>query len=214
MAMYGLEYALFFGVPENKTELLEGGSRWAIPFMSREEGEFHFKEWLETLSRWKQVEPTPVQKSDTSWLTMAGGVRLELFRRPIEIRIPIAFETFGAFLDTFYRRDYWPGQPVGLESGFDSPYDRGDICMNLWRLIEMVDHRQGKHSGRVDIALDEWACVAPDFFYYRPGRKNIMIERECFRAAPDLVADVLVASSRSLNRTPREAVYRRAGIPH
>lgn len=51
--MYSLEYALFFGVPDNKIELLEGGSRWAFPFAGREEGEAHFNAWLETLRRRK-----------------------------------------------------------------------------------------------------------------------------------------------------------------
>jgi hypothetical protein len=32
--MYGLEYALFFGVPSNKLEL-DGTSRWTFPFSSR-----------------------------------------------------------------------------------------------------------------------------------------------------------------------------------
>ncbi|MBI3465899.1 MAG: hypothetical protein HY000_23020 [Planctomycetes bacterium] len=32
----GLEYALFFGVPANKLELIDGISRWAFPFLSRE----------------------------------------------------------------------------------------------------------------------------------------------------------------------------------
>lgn len=53
----GLEYAMFFGVPDNKVELLDGTSRWAFPFSGRAEAETHFQHWLETLRRWKQVEP-------------------------------------------------------------------------------------------------------------------------------------------------------------
>ena len=37
--MYGLEYALFFGVPDGRVELVDGASRWAFPFLSREEAE-------------------------------------------------------------------------------------------------------------------------------------------------------------------------------
>lgn len=62
---YGLEYALFFGVPSNKIELLDGTSRWAFPFLRRAEAEAHFHDWLETLRRWKQVDaPTSIDKSE------------------------------------------------------------------------------------------------------------------------------------------------------
>src|SRR5690349_20221321 len=56
---YGLEYALFFGVPGNKLELINGTSRWAFPFLSRAEGEAHFQEWLDTLRRWKRFTDGP-----------------------------------------------------------------------------------------------------------------------------------------------------------
>jgi hypothetical protein len=34
--MWDLEYLLLFGIPNNKIELLDGRSRWAFPFTSRE----------------------------------------------------------------------------------------------------------------------------------------------------------------------------------
>jgi len=213
---YGLEYALFFGVPNNKLELIDGTSRWAFPFLSRVEGEAHFQEWLETLRRWKQVDvPTPIRKRGGRWQTEVGGIRMELFPRPIDIRIPTAWQAFEAFLHTFNRRDYWPGQPKGFETGWDSLLDDGDIRMNLWSLLESLSRRHGgKHSGRVDIALAPWAGVAPDAYYYRSGRQNIMIEQDYFCATPDLIAEVLFAASRWLDRGPRREVYRRAGVPH
>lgn len=213
---YGLEYALFFGVPGNKLELIDGTSRWAFPFLSRAEGETHFQQWLEIFRRWKQVEtPTPIRKSDGNWHAEVSGIRMELFPRPIEIRIPIAWQAFDAFLHTFNRRDYWPGQPEGLETGYDSLLDDGDIRMNLWSMFaEFSGRHGGKHSGRVDIALAPWAGVAPDAYYYCKGRQNIMIEGDYFCAAPDLVAEVLSAPSRSLDRGPRMEVYRRAGVSH
>src|SRR5947207_3132757 len=92
-ATYGLEYALFFGVPDGKLELIRGGSRWVFPFVSRAEGEAHFVEWLETLRRWKQVkDPMPIHKSGARWRAKVAGVRIKLFPRPIEIRIPIAWQ--------------------------------------------------------------------------------------------------------------------------
>src|SRR6266851_3959262 len=173
-ATYGLEYALFFGVPNNKLELIDGTSRWAFPFLSRAEGEVHFQQWLKTFRRWKQVEvPTPIRKSTRSWQVEVSGIRMELFPRPSDIRIP------------------------------------------LWSLLGSLSGRHGgKHSGRVDIGLAPWTGVAPDGYYYRPGRQNIMIAGDYFCAAPDLIAEVLFAESRWLDRGSRMEVYRRAGVPH
>jgi hypothetical protein len=93
--------------------------------------------------------------------------------------------------------------------------DDGDVRMNLWKLFsELRGRHGGKHSSRVDIAISDTASVAPDAFYYRKGRNNIMIEDDYFCAAPDLIAEVLFAPSRALDRGPRLEVYRRAGVPH
>ena len=214
--MYGLEYALFFGVPSNKLELIDGASRWAFPFSNRADGEAHFQHWLETFRRWKQVQsPTPIHKSANRWRAELDGIRMELFPRPIEIHMPIAWQLFHAFLDTFNRRDYWPGQPEGFEGGYDSLFDEGDIRMNLWSMLrDFTSRHGGKHSSRVDIALGGRAGVAPDAFYYRQGRHNILIRGDYFRAAPDLIAEVLSAPSRWLDRGPRKEVYRRARVAH
>jgi hypothetical protein len=83
-ATYGLEYALFFGVSQNKIEIIDGTSRWVFPFLSRAEAETHFRQWLETLRRWKQTEaPTPIRKSERTWQAKVGSIRMELFPRPI-----------------------------------------------------------------------------------------------------------------------------------
>jgi hypothetical protein len=215
-ATYGLEYALFFGVPENKIELIDGTSRWVFPFLSRAEAETHFQQWIETFRRWKQTETSPpIHKSERTWQADIGSIQIELFPRPIEIRMPIAWEPFEALLSTFNRRDYWPGQPAGLETGWDSALDESDIRMNFWRLLDDFSARHGgRHSSRVDIALGSWAGVAPDAFYYCEGRQDIMIEGSYFCAAPDLVVEVLSAPSRQLDRGPRMEIYRRAGVPH
>lgn len=215
-ATYGLEYALFFGVPGNKIELLDGTSRWSFPFLSRDEAEAHFHDWLQTLRRWKQADaPTPIKKSDKLWRAKFNGIRLRLFPRPIRINIPVAWEPFEAFLDTFNRRDFWPGQPEGQETGWDSMWDLSDIGMNVWSLLGALCSRfGGKHCGRTDIALTDWAGVAPDGYYYGPDRTDIMIEGDYFCSPPDLIVEVLTAASRWLDRGPRMDVYRRAGVGH
>lgn len=215
-ATYGLEYALFFGVPDNKVELLDGTSRWGFPFLSRAEAETHFHDWLETLRRWKQADvPTRIQKSGDIWRAKFNRIRLKLFPRPIRINIPVAWEPFEAFVDTFNRRDFWPGQPEGLDTGWDSMWDLSDIGMNVWSLLgELCSRHGGERSGRTDIALTPWAGVAPDGYYYGPDRTDIMIEGDYFCTAPDLIVEVLTAPSRQLDRGPRMDVYRRAGVEH
>jgi Uma2 family endonuclease len=214
--MYNLEHALYFGVPDNKIELLEGGSRWAFPFASRAEGEAHFHAWFETIRRWKQVSgPTRIRKTGENWKAVIHGIRMELFPRPIEMRFPISPEAFRVFHGTFNRRDFWPGQPEGMETGWDSAWNEGDVRMNLWSLFgRLSDRHGGKHSSRCDIAISDTAAVAPDAFYYRKGRKNIMIKGDYFGAPPDVVAEILSAPSRRLDRGPRMEVYRKAGVPH
>jgi hypothetical protein len=46
--MWGLEYALLFGVPKNKPELIRGRTRCAFPFLERQQAEAHFTHWIET----------------------------------------------------------------------------------------------------------------------------------------------------------------------
>lgn len=215
-ATFGLEYALFFGVPDNKIELLEGESRWIFPFLSRDEAEAHFDEWIETIRRWKQIESSvSIDEAGRNQRTDIGGIRIELFPRPIELRFPMEWDAFDALLHTFNRRDYWPDQPQGFETGWDSSLDDGDIRMNLWSMFrEYCDRHGGQHSGRVDISLSPWAGVAPDAFYYGAAREEIMIEDDYFGAAPDLVVEVLSAPSRWLDRGPRKEVYRRARVPN
>ena len=46
--MFGLEYFLFFGIPNGKTELIDGRSRWVFPFLDRAEAK------LTTSTGWKR----------------------------------------------------------------------------------------------------------------------------------------------------------------
>jgi Uma2 family endonuclease len=212
--MLGLEYLMFFGVPENKPELLEGGSRWCYPFASREEAEEHFRHWRETMARWKQVAASPIRVAGDKWRTTVAGAELSLYPRPIDLRFPMNYEAFCAIMDTWNRRDYWPEQPEGLQRGWDSIWDYGDVQHQLWALLHDIAERQGgEYATRCDIAISERAAVAPSACYYRPGREDIWVG-EYFASPPDLVAEVQIAPARFLNRGSRREVYRAAGVPH
>jgi hypothetical protein len=214
--MWGLEYALLFGIPGNKIELIRGRSRWAFPFARRELAEAHFANWLDNLARWKQVSPTPaVRKAGDRWKARVGGIRMELFPRPIELRLPIAREAFDAFLETHCRPDLWPGEPAARSRGLRASLDHQDVQMNLWVLFGgFCDRYGGVHAGRVDIALSDTAAVAPDQYYFAKDRRDCMIEGDYFHGVPDLIAEVLSPASRAIDRGPRRELYRRSGVPH
>jgi Uma2 family endonuclease len=214
--MFGLEYALLFGVPGNKIELMRGRSRWAVPFLNRDEAEAHFTSWLETLVRWKQLDEWPkVRKSARRWKAEVAGITQKLYPRPIEIQIPIAWKAFDAFYDTFWWPDMWPGNAPGGRGGWLAGLDHQDVQMNLWRLFgNMCARHGGLHSGRVDIALSDTAAVAPDQYYFQKSSDECMIEGDYFCGVPDLIAEVLAPASRTIDLGPRKEVYRRAGVPH
>ena len=41
--MWDLEHLLLFGVPGNKTEIIDGRGRWVFPFLERAEAEAHIE---------------------------------------------------------------------------------------------------------------------------------------------------------------------------
>jgi hypothetical protein len=96
--MWGLEYALLFGVPNNKLELIKGRSRLAFPFLSREQAEAHFENWTEALCRWKGVASRPpVGQGTLGPKAEVRGIVLELAPRPIEMHVPLDGKAFLAF---------------------------------------------------------------------------------------------------------------------
>jgi hypothetical protein len=214
--MWGLEYALLFGAPENKLEFFDGHTPLSWPFPDRETAEAHFALWIETLCRWQGVSPPPaVQKTAEKWTAEVNGFIVELYPRPIRLEIPFEWEAFLEIDPSFWRRDRWPGQPAGWEAGWDSRLDNSDIAMNLWQLFgELVERHGGQHSGRVAIALTDRDAVEPDQYYYHANRAECMIEDDYFHGAPEIVAQVLSPATRWLDRGPRREVFRRAGVRH
>ncbi len=214
--MWGLEYALLFGVPNNKLELIEGKFRCAFPFLRRDQAEANFAQWVETLRHWKGVPETPpVQKHTRTWKVETAGFMLELFPLPVDLHVPLDGEAFRAFYGSFWRRDLWSGQPPGRETGWEWFQRHHDVRLNLWTLFGAACERYGgMHSGQVDIALSDTAAVSPDQYYFRSGPEECTIEGDYFRGVPDLVAEVLSPATRAIDRGPRKDLYRRAGVPH
>ncbi len=214
--MWGLEYALLFGVPGNKLELMDGKSRCAFPFLDRAEAEAHFTAWIETLCRWKGVADRPaVRKGPRTWEVEAAGFVLELFPRPIDLDVPLAFQAFDAFHEAAWRREFWAAQPPGREAGWEWSQRHFDVQLNLWSLFgDFCKEHGGAHGGRSDVALSDTAAVAPDQYYFGRPRAECMIDNAYFHGVPDLIAEVLSPASRQIDRGPRKDLYRRSGVRH
>jgi hypothetical protein len=214
--MWGLEYALLFGAPENKLELLDGRTPLVWPFPDREMAEAHLVDWTETLCRWQGVSPQPtVRKTASKWTVEVNEFILDLYPRPIHLEVPFQTDPYLKAHDLFWRRDLWPDQPSGWETGWESAHENSDIAMNLWQLFgELARRHGGEQSGRVAITLTDRDAVEPDQYYFRAGRHECMIEGDYFHGPPSIVAQVLSPATRWMDRGPRRQVFRRAGVRH
>jgi Uma2 family endonuclease len=218
--MLGLEYLLLFGVPENKWELLDGRIRWAFPFLDRKDAQEHFAAWTDTLRRWWNGADFAAHDSTTAdgspkRVVRFDGVEMSLYPRPIDLRMRIKWEVFDSLYPSFWRRDFWPGQDLGKESGKEWAQRHHDVRHNLWSLFgDFCGQYGGNHCSRSAIALNDRNAVEPDHYYFQASRDECMIERGYFHGVPDLIAEVLSPATRALDRGPRMEVYRRAGVPH
>lgn len=218
--MWGLEYLLLFGVPSNKWELLRSRIRWAFPFRDRDTGEAHFKAWAETLRCWQGgaeplVRETTTRDGSPRRILRLSGIEMSHYPRPIELRMPMTMNAFEALYFSFWRRDLWPGQDSGKETGWECAQRHSDVQLNLWNQFrEFCRVSEGKSCGRVAIALVDRNAVEPDQFYFQGRRDEWMIKKDYFHGVPRLIAEVLSPATRALDRGPRMDVYRRAGVPH
>jgi hypothetical protein len=139
--MWGLEYALLFGVPKNKPELIDGRTRCAFPFLKREMAEAHFAAWTETLRRWKGVTERPTVRTEKRCQTVevaelparAGGPL------PIDLRIPIDDEVFDLGWHASAARTL-ERSAAGRRVAGKTSSGTTDVHHNLWRLFGAVLH--------------------------------------------------------------------------
>ena len=92
---------------------------------------------------------------------------MSLYPRPVDLRIHIDPEIFRALHGSFWRRDLWPGQDPGKETGWESPQCHSDVCHNLWKIFdEFCEAHGGQHCGRSAIVLNNRCAVEPDQYYF------------------------------------------------
>jgi len=219
--MWDLEYLLLFGVPNNKWEMWESRIRWSFPFCDREDAEAHFAAWADCLRRLRgcgaeaTVRETTTDGGSTRRTVRFDGIEMSLYPRPIELRIHIDPGVFDALHRSFWRRDLWPGQDPGNETGWESSQCHSDVDHNLWKVFgEFCEAHGGLHCGRSAIVLNDRCAVEPDQYYFQAQPDECLIEDAYFQGVPRLIAEVLSPSTRALDRGPRMEVYRQAGVPH
>ena len=218
--MWDLEYLFLFGVPDNKWEILSGRSRWAFPFLDRNVAEAHFALWSNAIQRWRggaaaSVRETSTASGSSRRIFRCDGIEMSLYPRPIELRLPMNMDVFHAMYRSFWRRDLWPGQDPGKETGRECAQRHSDVQHNLWRIFrEFCKVSGGEHCSRSAIALNDRNAVEPDHYYYQAALDDCTIERNYFQGVPNLIAEVLSPATRELDRGPRMEVYRQAGVPH
>src|SRR4051812_39697286 len=115
--MWDLEYLLLFGLPNNKLELLDGITPLKFPFPDRASAEAHFDRWIAQLVRWRGVRGAiPRTQNDDHVEADVDHIKLQLYRRPIRMEMPMAHQSWRDLRSAFWRRDLWEGQPAGFES--------------------------------------------------------------------------------------------------
>src|SRR5258706_5554543 len=104
--MWNLEYLLLFGLPENKLELLGGITPLTFPFADRQSGEEHFQLWTEQLARLRNV-CLPVERTESERYIESdiAGAKLQLYRRPIRLALPMAHQAWDWLKSGFSRRE-------------------------------------------------------------------------------------------------------------
>jgi Uma2 family endonuclease len=213
--MWELEYALLFGLPNGKLEIIDGRTRLVFPFRTREEGEAHLEAWTETLRRWKNIATEPaVRKGRRKRRMQMEQFEVILYPRPIEMWVPLDCDTMLTLEGSFWRRDLWEQQPSGRETGWENRYNHYDVHLNLWVLFgEWCKRHGGHHAGRVELSLTDSTNVAPDQVYFPASAKDCL-RHDYFWGVPELIAEVLSPATRVIDRGPRKNLYRRAGVPH
>src|ERR1051325_7000586 len=135
MSAPGLEYLLLFGLPENKTEIIDGRMRAVAPFRNLGDAEIAFDTWCCHIEHWRGVAP---KVAGGGHRVEFGGLKIERLCRVVEVQIPISVHGFLALHSAFWRRELWDLSPDDTLPGTDHPFRSGDIRMNLWRAFDPI----------------------------------------------------------------------------
>jgi Uma2 family endonuclease len=209
--MWDCEYLLLFGLPENKWELFDGRMHCRFPFPSHEIAEAHLESWSAVLGRWKRRQAKVVASAEAVRSIEVGNFRLNLYKRPVELELPINADVLHQVYRDCWNPGAWSDDDSPQLAGVSAQLAHQDVKFNLWQIFESIEHG-GVSFGGVDVMLNETTSVAPDFCFYASPREECMIGGEYFAGAPELVCEVLSASSRDADLHQRRELYQRSGV--
>jgi Uma2 family endonuclease len=194
-----------------------------FPFITRDEAELHFREWLRTLRRWKGIETSEKHELPVAWNAeipatadqepdRPRSMELRLHQTPIELKIPVDSECFRILASSAWHVELWDAEDE-MVGGMCGSQRHFDIGLNLRRQFRELEQRHGgQHGARCDVLLADDTAVQPDFVYYGPSRENCLIAEAYFQGPPNLVAEVLSPASVWADRGERQRLYARAGV--
>jgi Uma2 family endonuclease len=213
--MFDLEWVLYWGLPENKCELWDGCMHCVFPFASQGAAEHHFAAWAERLACWQQAQPETVRNGSAALREIAvGSFHMTVHPRPIALNVPVDGAAFRAIYESFWRRDLWPTQPPGRETGWDSALIHSEVRHGLWRIFREWTRRHGGQHGSTDIVVSDSVVLSPTHYYFARSSGECLVRRDYFVGVPDLAVDVLSPATRFLARGRRMDIYYQVGVPY
>lgn len=186
-----------------------------FPFRSRESAESHFALWPEQIGQWQGVKPGSIYRAPRNrWKIQIGDFTMTLCPRPTQLDVPVDCRAFEAIYESFWHRDLWPGQPPGMETGWDSLTIFSEVRSCLWHVFKTLSRRHGGRGGSTDILASDSIELKPTHFYYAKPRSECLVRRDYFFGVRDLAADVLSAATRFAARGRRMDYYHQIGVRH
>lgn len=194
--MFGLEYLLLFGLPENKIEnLYEGRVRLGLAFASREEALAQYGFWVDEMAAWQGVAgercvcDSPVRSSSFGrfWLWLDGCC--------VHLFVPLNWEMYFNSRILECRRECW-----SEHSGWEASLRRFTVWSNGLKIF-------GNDLHSTELLMTAESMVSP--LAYLGGR----VVRQCYvEGVPELVWEELNCASEAQLRGNKRDLYFEAGV--
>jgi len=194
--MFGLEYLLLFGLPENKIEnLYEGRTRLGLAFATRAEAETQYCQWVEELSAWQGMPGVRCDCASEVQSSLFGRFLMTLEECRIDLFIPLNWEVYFNSQILECRRELWSER-----SGWEPALRRMTVMMNGYRIFGHALHS-------TELLLTSQSMVSP--LAYLGGR---VVRQSYVEGAPELVWEELNSAHEAQLRGAKRELYFEAGV--
>jgi hypothetical protein len=199
----GLECPLLFGLPENKTEVIDGRMRTLWPFQEARDAERAYSAWSRQIERWRGG---------------SSGISLERQCRVLEMEVPVSLDLFRAIQVNFWRRELWDLESEADLPGYDSPFRTGHIRTNLWGAFNSTGDRKARSRWERccwgDVMLTEDTSLSLDLYYFSEEAPMQLIGGDFAGGVPLFAAQILTPFSREVDQGQRLMLLHGAGVKH